>query len=555
MGANATGPRPRRPVVRCASGIGVAPVISPAVPVDGTKIRELLRLAAVGTPAAGVEERDDGQVTPPAGPPHPPRTLCIGMATYDDYDGVYFSVQALRLYHPEVMDRVSILVLDNDPTGQAAWPLRELSDRVEQLRYVPCAEVRGTAVRDLLFRYATADWVLVMDCHVLLEPGALAALLRYIDEHPDSDDLLQGPIEWDELGGLVATHFEPEWRSGMYGTWAVDDRGTALDSEPFEIPMHGLGCFAARRKSWLGFNPRFSGFGGEEGYLHEKYRQHGRRTVCLPFLRWVHRFDRPAGIQYVNRWEDRIRNYLIGWDELGLDVGDVVDHFGEHLGVELTERVASTFQQARQSPFWFFDAIYCINVDNAAGRWATMQERFERIGIADRVRRFPAIETPACHHLGCTLSHRRIVQLARDQGLDNVLVFEDDAIFLEGTAWCLRQSLAELADRPWDLLYLGGCRWGQPSPRAAGCEHLEVPDVITCSHALAYHHTVYDQILADLPATVAEMAVWRTAHHTIDQYLTTSLRDRRRFLAAPALATQAGIRGDEDERYRDAFTI
>ena len=26
------------------------------------------------------------------------------MATYDDYDGVYFSVQAIRLYHPEVTD-------------------------------------------------------------------------------------------------------------------------------------------------------------------------------------------------------------------------------------------------------------------------------------------------------------------------------------------------------------------------------------------------------------------------------------------------------------------
>ncbi|HWW52947.1 MAG TPA: glycosyltransferase, partial [Acidimicrobiales bacterium] len=180
------------------------------MPVDGTKIQALLQLAAVGTAGLAVDERDHAHGTPPAGPPHLPRTLCIGMATYDDFDGVYFSVQALRLYHPEVMDRVSILVLDNDPTGRAAWPLKELADRVEELRYVPCGEVRGTAVRDLLFRYATADWVLVMDCHVLLEPGALTALLRYIDEHPDSDDLVQGPIEWDELGGLVATHFEPE---------------------------------------------------------------------------------------------------------------------------------------------------------------------------------------------------------------------------------------------------------------------------------------------------------------------------------------------------------
>ncbi len=41
---------------------------------------------------------------PSATPKLPRRTLTIGMATYDDYDGVYFTVQALRLYHPEIMD-------------------------------------------------------------------------------------------------------------------------------------------------------------------------------------------------------------------------------------------------------------------------------------------------------------------------------------------------------------------------------------------------------------------------------------------------------------------
>ena len=34
--------------------------------------------------------------------------LTIGMATYDDYDGVYFTVQALRLFHPEVTRQTEI---------------------------------------------------------------------------------------------------------------------------------------------------------------------------------------------------------------------------------------------------------------------------------------------------------------------------------------------------------------------------------------------------------------------------------------------------------------
>jgi len=57
---------------------------------------------------------------PEPSPPGEHRRLCLGMSTFDDFDGVYFTVQAARLYHPEVLDQVSFLVLDNHPEGRAA---------------------------------------------------------------------------------------------------------------------------------------------------------------------------------------------------------------------------------------------------------------------------------------------------------------------------------------------------------------------------------------------------------------------------------------------------
>jgi hypothetical protein len=118
----------------------------------------------------------------------------------------------------------------------------------------------------------------------------------------------------------------------MYGCWATDERGKDPDAAPFEIPMQGLGLFACRKSAWPGFNSRFRGFGGEEGYLHEKFRQAGGRVLCLPFLRWMHRFHRPMGIPYVNTWEDRLRNYLIGFNEVGWNTQPVEEHFTELLG-------------------------------------------------------------------------------------------------------------------------------------------------------------------------------------------------------------------------------
>ena len=108
------------------------------------------------------------------------------MATYDDYDGVYFSVQAIRLYHPEVTDRTEILVLDNHPGGPCAKPLKDLERQVAGYRYVPYERSQGTAVRDLVFREANAEFVLCMDSHVLFRPGALARLVEYLAAHPDS---------------------------------------------------------------------------------------------------------------------------------------------------------------------------------------------------------------------------------------------------------------------------------------------------------------------------------------------------------------------------------
>lgn len=118
----------------------------------------------------------------------------------------------------------------------------------------------------------------------------------------------------------------------MFGTWDLDPRAESLDAPPFEIPMQGLGLYAFRRAAWPGINPAMRGFGGEEWYLHEKFRRNGGRTLCLPFLRWLHRFARPMGVPYANRWDDRIRNYFITFRDLGQPTQPIEDHFNELLG-------------------------------------------------------------------------------------------------------------------------------------------------------------------------------------------------------------------------------
>ena len=158
------------------------------------------------------------------------------------------------------------------------------------VQYVPMPGNTGTsAPRDHIFKEATGDAVLVIDSHVLLWPDSVRRLIEFYKRNPECRDLLSGSLVLDSLAG-VHTHFADKWRDGMWGTWDTDSRGTAIHNPPFEIPAQGLGLFSCRRDVWLGFNPHFREFGGEEWYIHEKYRQAGARCLCLPFLRWQHRF-------------------------------------------------------------------------------------------------------------------------------------------------------------------------------------------------------------------------------------------------------------------------
>jgi glycosyltransferase involved in cell wall biosynthesis len=288
--------------------------------------------------------------------------LTIGLPCYEDFDGVWFSVMALRMYHADQMTDVEILVVDNNPDSPAG---KAVARAVEQfgdgIRYCPFSAVRGTAAtKNHVFAEASGEAVLCMDSHVLFEPGAIRRLIEFYDQNAGCMDLLHGPLVYDNLK-WVSTHFEDEWRGEMWGVWASDPRGdvtgyvetgevkhsaTAREEyPPFEIPAQGMGVFSCRREAWQGFNPAFRGFGGEEFYIHEKFRKAGYRVQLLPFLRWVHRFGRPQGVPYPITVDEKLRNYLIGLAELELPIEPAIEHFSKWLSEKRIDEIGAELRQ------------------------------------------------------------------------------------------------------------------------------------------------------------------------------------------------------------------
>lgn len=304
----------------------------------------------------------------PAGEAAPPPRLTVGMACYRNFSQVWATCRSLALHHRDV-EGLEILVVDNCPEFPArpagyhgphtcSERLRHYLAQLPGGKYVPWGEIQGTAApRDQVFRQAAGDVVICVDSHVQIPPGALRKTVDWLDAHPEFRGLFHGPMLMDNDDPV--THMEPVWRGAMFGTWAtarnhaaetLEARAERIrqfdpawlsstwngfaaeteyegpDQEPFAITMHGLGLFGCRRSDWLGFNPAFLEFGGEEGYIHAKYWHANRGVKLFPWLHWAHEFSDTTAA-YPASLHARIRNYILGWDELGLELRPIHDHF------------------------------------------------------------------------------------------------------------------------------------------------------------------------------------------------------------------------------------
>lgn len=114
-----------------------------------------------------------------------------------------------------------------------------------------------------------------------------------------------------------------------------------------------------------------------------------------------------------------------------------------------------------------FSRAHCVNLKYRPDRWEDFLERLACLGVTG-VDRYEGISGDICQPphwwrsgngaWGCLMSHFRIVQDALTDGLDSVLIFEDDVCFSDDFAERLPSIMEEIdkLNGNWDMLYLGG---------------------------------------------------------------------------------------------------
>lgn len=274
-------------------------------------------------------------------------SFTFGFSTRDDSDGAWMTVNDFFAHHRhEIKGDFEFVVIDNSPKGsQHQKELSKYLKTLDEVRYIsPETEFESSCLyKDMLFRVAKNDFVVCCDSHVIYDRNSVKRLVQYFEKNPTSNDLIMGPCrsKYNNIIGTNQMIRESEgyplpskshvcngfvWSGGALGVWVKDKKGLNPEGPAFEIQQQGTGAFACRKEAWPGFMSTMKGHGGNETYLMESFRKRGHKVLCLPGFLWIHRFIRANGTPYSVKWEDRVKNYLVGFQDL-----DDIDLFNSAL--------------------------------------------------------------------------------------------------------------------------------------------------------------------------------------------------------------------------------
>ena len=193
-----------------------------------------------------------------------------------------------------------------------------------------------------------------------------------------------------------------------------------------------------------------------------------------------------------------------------------------------------------------FDHVFVINLDRRPDRLQEITNELVNNGICS-YEKFSAVDGKTLTgqynvpigHVGCTLSHLGVAQLAKERGYKNYVVLEDDAVFSPSFKEDFVKAFKHVP-KDWDCIFLGG-------------SHVGGFDIVNdyvirmkgsyTTHAMIINETFYDKIIG----------VWKGFNTTqeVDVAMASLHKDNNCYSFRNALAHQRAGHSDILEKYDD----
>lgn len=146
----------------------------------------------------------------------------------------------------------------------------------------------------------------------------------------------------------------------------------------------------------------------------------------------------------------------------------------------------------------YVDQVYVINLDRREERWDHVKSQLETYNIeAERFSAVDGYEHPKRNEvgisrgeLGCSLSHKQVLEDAKENDYGSICVFEDDIIFEDGFKWRFEEYYDQLPD-DWGFVYLGG----NDIELSDYSENVRVAERVLTTHSYLIQRKMYKRVL------------------------------------------------------------
>jgi GR25 family glycosyltransferase involved in LPS biosynthesis len=201
------------------------------------------------------------------------------------------------------------------------------------------------------------------------------------------------------------------------------------------------------------------------------------------------------------------------------------------------------------SPHNIKHALY-INLNSRKDRRAHVEAQLAAIksGVPNLVaERFNAIKNVIHGAIGCSMSHMRCIQIAKERNWDHVLICEDDVLFTNVPLFLTQLSKFMATVPDWDVVLLAGNNI--PPFRVVNDACVQISNCQTTTAYIVKAH-YYDKLIANYRAGI-NLLMRHPAQkldYAIDRYWFELQRRDRWFLITPLSVVQREDYSDIEQR-------
>lgn len=200
---------------------------------------------------------------------------------------------------------------------------------------------------------------------------------------------------------------------------------------------------------------------------------------------------------------------------------------------------------------WLFEVKgFYINLDKRTDRKQHMETQLEKIKMNNNITRFNAIKN-SNGRIGCSLSHLKCLQMAKEANWECVMIVEDDILFMLPSDFVENvNSFFSNKKNKWDMLLLAGNNL--PPFQMNDSVSIRVSHCQTTTGYIVKRH-YYDTLISNIKEGIAKLMKEPENHYyyAIDKYWLRLQKQDRWMLLVPIIVVQKPDYSDIEKKYTD----